>query len=115
MLHEFAFESRADFGARLVEDEADLVEEVAQDFWARLTYAAPPAAVGWLTGPGNLPVKSLLASAGSCRGRVRGNACRLGPTTRPTRPTLAGCSPRTTPRGRWRPPRGAPAATRRST
>lgn len=52
MLHEFAFESRVDFDVELVGDQTDIVNNAIHDYWARLTYEAPPTPVALLQAGG---------------------------------------------------------------
>ncbi|MDD9938180.1 MAG: UvrD-helicase domain-containing protein, partial [Myxococcales bacterium] len=47
-LGEQALESRTPFDLEFLEDESQLVEEVAQDYWARVAYPAPRALVAHL-------------------------------------------------------------------
>ena len=59
VLRQYAFESGGDFSAELMPDESTLLRTVVHDFWARLTYDAPPLAVHWLQADGKLGLPQL--------------------------------------------------------
>jgi exodeoxyribonuclease V beta subunit len=67
VLQEHAFESGALYDAELVTDAHRLRLEVAQDFWRRRLYRAPPEEVGWALGGWGDP-GGLLAALGPLGG-----------------------------------------------
>lgn len=59
MLHKYAFESGAPFGFRILEDERELLEEIAHDYWRLSTYPLSGELNAWLDETGYSVAKLL--------------------------------------------------------